>query len=248
MRTEPFIRVLPFLILSAILLQSCGNIDIVKRKHLPGFHVEMSKKEQRKTSSISVERLDSELTKIESKPATLEEVAIPESELIVEAEVASFNLTADSKARSSKPVLKASELVLSPFKELKREKLNGELRRAVFNNDDEKHGWSILSMVCTGTSVAALAMIILGLVFLVMLIGGGGFLYWWVFALVGMLLGIGGMVMGIVGLRQTRRGEKRGRGFALAGMIGGIVSLAAGIITLFWGLIYSLISSRSEDF
>ena len=235
------------IVVIALLLGSCGNIDIVKRKHLPGFHVEMSKKEQRKTSSVSTERFESELTKIESKTVRLEEVVIPEIELIPEADVASANLTADSKARSQ-PVLKASELILSPFKELKREKLNGELRRAVFNSDDEKHGWSILSMVSTVTSVVALAMVILGLVFLVSLIGGGGFLYWWVFALVGMLLGIGGMVMGIVGLRQTRRGEKRGRGFALAGMIGGIVSLAAGIIALFWGLIYTLISNRNEDF
>ena len=37
---------------------------------------------------------------------------------------------------------KVSDFVLSPFKELRRENLNGELRRAVFNNQDDEKKWN----------------------------------------------------------------------------------------------------------
>jgi hypothetical protein len=248
MANRKFFNGISPIVVLAILFSSCGNIDIVKRKHLPGFHVEMSKKEQRKKPSAAAESSIVELVVIDSKTPRLEQAVVQPVVLTAEVEVSSADLNPDPSVKRPRSIDRVSEFVVAPFKELKKEKLTGELRRAVFNNDDEKYGWSVLSMVSTGTSVAAFAMVILGLVFLASLIGGGVFLYWWAFALVGMLLGIGGMVMGIIGLRQTGRGEKRGRGFALAGMIGGIVSLAAGLITLFWGLIYTLISNRNEDF
>ena len=92
-----------------------------------------------------------------------------------------------------------------------------------------------------------LALLITGIILLAGAIFGSGFLFWWLFLVLGLLFGIGAMVTGILGLRQTGSGERKGRGFAIAGMMAGILSLAGALIALFWGLIFSIINGFSED-
>ncbi|MCB9185198.1 MAG: hypothetical protein H6601_00465 [Flavobacteriales bacterium] len=251
MRTQSSRCFLPLLILSAILFQSCGNIDIVKRRYRPGFHVEMTKKKDAKnvgeTAFVNTMKPNSDLSGVES--AELHQQEFEETS----PKMAYSDLTTASidKQKPSVTSKKLSELMIAPFREIKAEKLNGELRRAVFNKKEEepKFGWSGISFASMGLGTVALALMITGIVFLALLIFGGSFAYWWIFTLVGFFLGIAGMVTGIIGLRETGAGEKRGRGFALAGMLGGIVSMAGGLITAFWGLIYFVINGGDkEDF
>jgi len=140
-----------------------------------------------------------------------------------------------------------NKFMRNPVAELKQQKLNSELKRAVFNGDDEKHGWSVLSIISTSLGVVGLGLVITGIVFLASFVFGGGLFYWWIFALLGLLVGIAAMVTGIIAMRKTRSGEKRGRGFALAGMISGIVSLALGLVGLLWGMLYTIISNLGQD-
>ena len=235
------------LMLSAFLFQSCGNIGIVKRRYRPGFHVDVSKKKDRKVKA--------ELAEVESELA-LEKVGTKEAKLRVKdarfdsIELEPERLEASSKMKTvAKPVEKLNDIMIAPFKEARKAKLDASLRRAVFNKEkEEKYGWSGISFASMGLGTVALGLMIAGIVLLALLIAGGSFLYWWIFTLIGFFLGIAGMVTGIIGLRQTGAGEKRGRGFALAGMLGGIVAMAGGLITAFWGLIYYVISGGNEDF
>lgn len=238
------------LIAVGLTFSSCGNIDIVKRKYRPGFHVNISKKKQERKVAQDLATVDERLgfKKTDEKEMALN--TIPQKKIgLEEIPVA----TADSKPlklvkSKTKFANTLDEIISAPFKEMKRENLGKEMRRAVFDTpSDEKSGWSVVGFVSTGLAIVALALIIVGLALLVSFISGGGFGFWWIFSFLGVLFGIGAMVTGIIGMRQTGSGEKRGRGFALGGMIGGIVSLALGLVGLFWGLIYWVIQRNINN-
>jgi hypothetical protein len=70
-------------VLSAgLMFSSCGNIDIVKRKYRPGFHVEVSKK-QRKSQPVD-ESVAADTRKVEN--TTPVEVKQPEITVVTVAE------------------------------------------------------------------------------------------------------------------------------------------------------------------
>ena len=246
------IQFISAVLLSVFFLSSCGDVGITKRRHLPGYHVDFSraKKQQepakelnivsgKKVKSMKIQAAN--LSKVEvanSKPTTVE---VP----TLEASTSLKQLKPATRKQNWKEV---SQFMQNPVKELRKEKLNGELKRTIFYNEDEKHGWSVLSFVSIGLGVVGLGLVISGLALLFSFVSVGGFAFWWLFLLIGLFIGIAAMVTGIIAMRQTRGGEKRGRGFALAGMISGIVSLALGLIGLLWGFIYTFISNRNEDF
>ena len=249
MKAKYWKQFLPMLMLSAFLFQSCGNIDIVKRRYRPGFHVDVSKKKDRKSEGSIVAESGVSLEKVDVKKAVITAKEIHSDNIQLNStELETLEVSAEPKP-SSKAKITFENTVIAPFREARKAKLDGSLRRAVFNKEkEEKYGWSGISFASMGLGTVALALMITGIVLLVLLIAGGSFLYWWIFTLIGFFLGIAGMVTGIIGLRQTGAGEKRGRGFALAGMLGGIVAMAGGLITAFWGLIYYVINGRNEDF
>lgn len=244
---------IPLLILSAFLMSSCGDVGITKRSHLPGYHFDFVKNKKKvnaqeekvsfadKRSVKSVKSKAAKLPKLETSDEQLETSSVP-----------SFSASKESdptitRSKTQNNWWALNSFVRNPVKELRKEKLNGELKRAVFNSEDEKHGWSVLSFISTGLGAVGLAMVITGLAFLVQFIFAGGIAFWWIFALIGLLFGIAAMVTGIISMRQTSGGEKRGRGFALAGMISGIVSLALGLVGLLWGLLYTVINNIQNN-
>lgn len=236
------------LMISAFLFQSCGNIDIVKRRYRPGFHVDVSKKQnERRFAESTPEETEITVEKIEPKAAELQaEKLQAENISINDQETETLEALVESEP-SEKTRFTFENMVIAPFREARKTKLDGSLRRAVFNKpQDEKYGWSTIAIVSTGLGALGLGLVITGMIFLVSFIFSGGIAFWWIFGLAGLLIGIAGMVTGIIGLRQTGSGEKRGRGFALAGMISGIISLALGLIGLFWGMIYWLINNLGE--
>ena len=244
--------ILPVVILSAFFFQSCGNIDIVKRRYRPGFLVDVSKKKQKnQLAEESFTREEaSEIKSIALEPKRPSKLKQKQEVSKPEAFEANLEASAENKhVTQSKGIKKLNDFMLTPIRDVKRQKLGEELRRAVFNDpEDDKYGWSTIGIVSTGLGVLGFGMFLAGAVTFFTLIIGGSFTFWWLFLLLGVLFGIAAMVTGIIGLRQTRRGGKRGRGFALGGMISGIVSLAGGLIVLLWGFIYTLINGRDDDF
>lgn len=234
----------------SILFQSCGNVDIVKRRYRPGFHVDISKKQKQQRNTASLENTEVEVAVVEVKHPQVEsrqesgEMEMPEA---FTASVGKQEVATNVKQQRQLVATDLKEAMIHPFREVRQEKLNSELRRAVFKDvEDEKYGWSVVSIISIALGAVGLGLVIAGIVLLVSFLAFGGIAFWWIFALAGLILGIAGMVTGIIGLRQTRRGGKRGRGFALAGMISGIMSLALGLIGLFWGLILTIIQRSNE--
>lgn len=247
MRKDILRLIVPALIIAGFTLQSCGNIDIVKRRYRPGFHVDVTKKKHKNVEvaeSSNIERQNVE--GVEPNPAVLpsrEKAQKPIDSFLESASASSVSEPKPKKLTGKR----VNEFMMTPYLNIKRQKVNSELKRAVFNQEEDKYGWSVVSFISTGLGVVALALLITGIVLLAGAILGSGFLFWWLFLVIGLLFGIGAMVTGIIGMRQTGSGERKGRGFAIAGMVAGILSLAGALIALFWGLIFSIITGFSED-
>ena len=250
MRKEVFRSVLSALFIAAFMFQSCSNIDIVKRRYRPGFHVDVTKKKHQ-TQRVSGEET-AQVTQAEPMPVKTSRVE--QTQVLVEPiektpEPVFTASTVQTHEKKAKGIDRVNDFMLTPFREIKREKLNSELRRAVFQKDDEeKYGWSLTSFLSTGFGVLALALLITGIVFFVSFMLGGAFVYWWAFLAAAIPMGIAAMVTGIVGMRQTGSGERRGRGFAIAGLVSGIITLAGGLISLLWGFLYTIINGGDREF
>lgn len=231
-----------------MMFTSCGNIDIVKRRYRPGFHVDVSKKREKTNKVQETFRSENTTTKRVAFKQVEAEVITSRYENRQETFTGTASASIEPQLKTRKGAAKKfNDFMLAPFREIKRQNLNGELKRAVFNKEaEEKYGWSGISFASTGIGVVALGLLIAGIVLLAAFLLGSAFAYWWVFLASGILLGIGALVTGILGMRKTGSGERRGRGFAIAGLVAGIVSLAGGLIALFWGLIFSAING--DDF
>lgn len=240
--------------LLVVFISSCANIEITKRRYRPGYHIDVVKKNNR---DVKVE-----------ETAVVNEAPMAESDLAdaLPAKISArkADRIAKREARRAKAELQMPEdqpfvakskgvseiLDVKPFDDIdkktrdnaftfQKNRVQNKLRRAV-KPQEEKYGWSVVSFIAMGLGIAAFAMFLFTLATLVGILSSGGVLTpVWIFGLVTLLLGIGGMITGIIGLRDTR--DKRGRGFALAGMISGIVGLVFGLIFFLWGLIFDVI-------
>jgi uncharacterized membrane protein len=235
------------------MMSSCGDVGITKRRHLPGYHFDFVK--NKKTVNAKEEQVtvaDKQRVKcLNSKSAKLPNLETSNEQLQTSS-VPSFSASKEfdpsvTKSKKQNNWWELNSFLRNPVKEIRKEKLNGELKRAVFNSEDEKRGWSILSLISIGLGVVGLAMIITGLALLVSFIFASGIAFWWIFGLIGLLFGIAAMITGIIGMRQTKGGKRRGRGFAIAGMISGIVSLALGLVGLLWGLLYTVFNNIQNN-
>ena len=228
-------------------------MGITKRKHLPGFYVDFtkSKKKEQVVQKNAEFAERKKVGAVSSRKELLPQKAVAEV-VIVSAEMPILDASLNSRKNRSDRTKnqtwwELNQFLRNPVTELRKERLNGDFKRAVFTSEEEKHGWSIISAVSLGLGAVGLALVVTGIALLVSFVTSAGFAFWWVFALIGILIGIAAMITGIIGLKQTGYGEKRGKGFALAGMIAGIVSMGAGLISLLWGLIYSIISGFGQD-
>jgi hypothetical protein len=248
MRKEVFRSILSALFVAVFMFQSCGNIDIVKRRYRPGFHVYVTKKKQQSQHVLDdATALKSQSESVPIKAPKVQEERL-EAQPIQKAHGPVFSASISPTPEKKTGIDKVNDFMLTPFREIKQEKLNGKLRRAVFNKDDEeKYGWSLASFLSTGFGIVALALLITGIIFFVSFMLGGAFVYWWAFLAAAIPMGIAAMVTGIVGMRQTGSGERRGRGFAIAGLVSGIITLAGGLISLLWGFLYTIINGGSGD-
>jgi len=245
---------LSFLMLVGVLFSSCGNIEIVKRKYRPGFHVDITKKKQKPTANKEKVKNEkrNQILNTEEKATThyspkAKNLNLNRPKPVVDkTTLASLNTAPDVKKIKRKENVRntMNNLLAAPFRELKREKMGREMRRAIFNAPDDEKSLSIPGILSTIFAALSLISLIAVTVSLV-LSSAAGFLFvaWWLLALFGTLFGAAAMILGIIGIKQTKNGEKRGKGFAIAGMIGGIVFMAISMLILFWGAVLSVLAS-----
>jgi len=248
MKNHSFLLLMAF-VSSGLFISGCSNLEITKRRYMPGYHIELGNKKQEARpaaeTAAAPKATEETMTAMETPAA---QITIPTS-YSPAAPPMEGELTASTSkgiAPSTKPGKPArslaaltDELVLKPFRELKQEKADSELRRAVFPEEgDEKYGWSVVGIIALGLSMIALVALLIGLATLV---SGGAF--WFIPLILGFVFGLTGMILGIIGVRQTKNGGKRGRGFALAGMILGILTFALSLVALVIGAILTFIDN-----
>lgn len=224
-------------VLSVVVMSSCGSLEVTKRRHMPGYHVELNTKKQQPlpvrdhaaAPSVEMELAD---TPSEMKVRTAS-VDVPAG--IVEAP--DVTVTA-SVSNMSEPGISTPVERIVPSMDGEKVQLAMELRKAVsVTEGDEKYGWSIIAFIAFGLGVIAFVMMFVALVWMIAF----GPL-WFVPAIVGIMFGIGAIITGAIGLKQTKRGGKKGRGFALAGMIAGILGVAISLISLLVGAIRTIVN------
>jgi len=222
---------LSIILLSAIIISglftSCGSIEVTKRRYMPGYHVELNKNKQQPLP-------DRERAQAEVQPATsaqdMDAMAIRTS--TVESPASTEEMPRPVAVAAVSEVIPAKRQAplqqVLPSVDHETLKVGSALRRAVFAEEgDEKYGWSVIAFIAFGLGVIAFVLMFVGLV---SMIAFGPL--WFIPAIVGLFFGIGALITGAIGLKKTKRGGKRGRGFALAGMIAGILGLVISLVVL----------------
>jgi hypothetical protein len=222
----------------SFLLASCGSVEITKRRHLPGYHVDLGHKHQQPraaTVAASAERsADMAAMEPTGHTAVLPQAAAEPvlTALPYEASAAHLSGTA---APSRVEALTRTHIV-EPIADLRGEKIGRELRRSVFAEEgDEKHGWSVAAIMAFAFGTLAF---ILMLVAIVSMIGLGPL--WFLPAIFGFIFGLAGLITGAIGLKQTRAGGRKGRGFAIAGLISGVIGMVISLVALLIGFVRTI--------
>lgn len=236
------------------LTSGCSNLEVTKRRHTPGYHVELGhkKKDVRQVSDKTDVAYRAKILNSNTREAAglsaadgLSHSVERSEEVTVDAQMTSVSkqppLDILEVNRAGQRVALADEFLLEPFWEIKREKIGKEFRSSVFPAEgDEKYGWSVVAIMSFGLGVVAFSMMFVAILWVITL----GNL-WFVPAIVAILFGIAALITGAIGLRKTRSGGKKGRGFALAGLISGIVAMVIGLVSLVIGAVRTFIDNRS---
>lgn len=233
-----------FILLICFVASGCGNMSIVQRKHLPGFHVDRSSprkslKERNATTQHEKENLTAELDGKAKQGTTNIDELLQDND--------NQNLTAsasevqpDITLRKQEKTLHAVEGLFSKlFGKTNQQKVSSEFRRAVFGQDEDERPWNEL----------AIASLILGAISIALMLTGGvlGYMSKGIgknkhgFYLVGAGIAIiSAVVTGIIALKKKKFKVKKGRGLALAGLFSGVLAFVIGLIILIANLVNTL--------
>lgn len=229
-------RIVLFSLLT-IVFASCGSIEVTKRRHMPGYHVDLGKQKQKTTDTnlndkaADAQRME-QVVPVSAHLSRLESDEMSPS-YVVWTSTSEFVRPADSDgAMESSPVAESQESVLKQTEDMRSRRL----RASVFpTQEEEKYGWSIISIIALGLGTIGFILMFLGLIWAI--VQGP---LWFLPAILGLMFGIGGLITGAIGLKQTKRGGRKGRGFALGGLISGVIALFISFIALLVGAVLAL--------
>jgi hypothetical protein len=260
MKQYRFLRLIASVAFIAIAWSSCADLDITKRRYRPGFHVSASGGKAQQKAEAKSQRADRSATAQTQTPAedevTTAQIDVDEEIFIAQQTNEPIAVTdkALRRQRNKEALREAMAPLTDPsaytkmMRELRAEMRAGKFRKAVFNRpQEEKQGWSVPAIMALPFGAAALIFAILTAVTVVVdvLLGGGTSLIPLViFGILAVVLGIVGMVMGVIGRKQYKDG-KRGKGFAIAGLISGILGMAFGLIFMLWGALFIFINRNN---
>lgn len=217
-----------------LMFSSCGNIDIVKRKYRPGFHVDISKKRQKnkvaETASVKENRRAEKANQIVAKTAKVAVQDVPEltannAEAI---QVQKFTNNKQKRANLKK------EFKSPDFKGLSFERKMQRIQREVFKPTNAA-GSDWMKWVTFGTGIGSLAFGAMAFI-LSFLTGVFASTIAWPFIVLGLLLGAAAIVFYILYKNQNGTDPKARLGF-IFGIIGAGLSVLAIIIwAIFWAV------------
>ena len=232
-----------FVLLICFAASGCGNMTIVKRKHLPGFHVDRSSprktlKEKRTTHQPE------DNSSIEENTDKTEQAIVYNDRQITENQIASIeparpDLTAKSKTDILKPI---EGLFSNSLGKTQKDKVSAEFRRAVFGQEEDDREWNELGIVSMILGACAIALMLTAGI--LTLTANGSHNYGFIFIGAGIAV-VSAIVTGIVALKNKKFKSKKGRGLAFAGLFAGVLAFAAFLIALLVKLVILIIQILS---
>ena len=219
-------------ILSAgMMFSSCGNIDIVKRKYRPGFHVDVSKKHQKMKPSESTETADArsaeKMSTMQSKAAEIKTQQV-DAELSASAAATPSAFQAVSETKNN---LK-TELRSPDFRGLSFERKMERIQREVFKPKAPVANLEWMKWVSFGTGIGALAFGGMAFIFAVLTaVFFTGFV--WAAASFAILLGAAAITFSIIYKKNNGTGPQSRLGF-----IFGIIGAGLAVLALILGAIF----------
>jgi hypothetical protein len=210
------------LLFTTFILTGCGNIDIVKRRHMPGYHVELNRNvKQAKPAKEDMQqaRAEQNFETSEVREAQVETTA-PEQEVITTsaAPVATSALVTKPKAASTSTTTTALDRGLEFFKhELAATRT--ALKPSPVNRNTHWMAW-----VAFGAGLASSLFGLIGLI-----VAFFGIPMWWL----AILFGVTAIVFAIIHAKNNYQGET----FRRLGLLFGIIGASLGLIGLIiWAL------------
>jgi hypothetical protein len=210
------------LLASALILSGCSNIEIVKRRHMPGYHVELNRNaKQAKPAKEDMQqaRAEQNFETAEVREAQVETTA-PEQEVITTsaAPVATSALVTKPKAASTSTTTTALDRGMEFFKhELAATRT--ALKPSPVNRNTHWMAW-----VAFGAGLASSLFGLIGLI-----VAFFGIPMWWL----AILFGVTAIVFAIIHAKNNYQGET----FRRLGLLFGIIGASLGLIGLIiWAL------------
>jgi len=212
-----------------MVFQSCGDIDIVKRRYRPGYHVDVTKNNKKTKAAPETEVADSR------KAEKLKTIESKKAKVVVDKEDNSLAALADKGALNSRSIKRNnnSEKMDKVFQGLKGLDFKRQMRDAKKGIRPDKSAGTIddwMSELSLGVAIGAVVSAIL-----FFLLGVGGT---WVFflPLIALFLAVSAIVFAILHKKQGGDSPK-----ATIGLIFGIMIAGLAIIALVVGLILILL-------
>lgn len=213
-----------------LMFSSCGNIDIVKRKYRPGFHVDISKKRQKKQVSEATATADKrkaeKVNSIETKKPSIANAEISE------------NLTASGNTVSPFAEVKnankniKNELRSPDFKNLSFDRKMQRIKREVFKASPSVANLEWMKWVSFGTGIGSLAFGAMALLFAFLTaVFFTGFV--WGAAVLALLLGAAAITFSVIFKKNNGTGPQSRLGF-----IFGIIGAGLGLLAIIVGAIF----------
>ncbi|MCF8278375.1 MAG: DUF308 domain-containing protein [Flavobacteriales bacterium] len=231
MKRNVQIQALIAVLAAGLMFSSCGNIDIIKRKYRPGFHVDISKKRQKvqvaEETAVAYARKSEEMKTVE---VVEPKAADSNEELVLTADAAEARpQTYQAEQRETmKEVVHSKE-----FKEMTFDERMKTIRREVLKpNPAPVAGTDWMKWVSFGTGIGSLAFGALALIFAILTVVFFSSFVWGA-AVLAILLGGTAVTFSILHKKNNGTGSQSKLGF-----IFGIIGAGLGLLAIILGAIF----------
>ena len=225
------IQALIAVLAAGMMFSSCGNVDIVKRRYRPGFHVDVSQKRQKMKEAEAAETADSRktenLTSVNRRDAELETADISD-ELTASN---SSTPSAFSGIKETRDNLRR-ELHSPDFSGLSFERKMDRIKREVLKSSAPVANLEWMKWVSFGTGIGSLAFGAMAVLFSILTV-----VFWtsfvWGAAVLALLLGAAAITFSIIYKKNNGADSK-----ARLGFIFGIIGAGLAVLAIILGAIF----------
>ena len=231
MKRNVQLKVLVSILMAGMMFSSCGNIDIVKRKYRPGFHVDVSKKKQKQKvveqSELAEKRSSEKMKEAELKTPKLDAQQVDDV-LTADNSNAIVLTTNKQKMENIKNTLRSDDV-----KGLSFEQKMKSIKREVFKPTKAPvAGTDWMKWVSFGTGIGSLAFGAMALIFAILTVVFFSSFVWGA-AVLALLLGGAAITFSVLHKKNNGTGSQ-----ARLGFIFGIIGAGLAVLAIILGAIF----------